>query len=241
MILTVKDLHVSFGQLQVLDGISFDVRPGEVVSILGPSGCGKTTLLRTISGLQNPSSGEVRFEGEGNNRPNVSLAFQRPVLLDWLTVAENLRLPHRFAGRDFSAENVDSFLGAFKLQAFAGYFPRQLSIGMAQRVCLARAISENANILLLDKPFSGLDEVTRRDVCTDLSATLVSRSAVFVTHSIHDAVFLGQRVISLSNRPTRVQGETLVNLPIPRPPDLWLGAKLAPYVEELRAIALDNK
>jgi NitT/TauT family transport system ATP-binding protein len=233
--LHVRDLSVLFGPLHVLDHIFLTVGPREVVSILGPSGCGKTTLLRCIAGLLHPTSGEVVLDTAGlPEQPPISLAFQRPVLLDWLTIAENLRLPHRFAGRDYQSEAILNSLKAFKLEAFESYFPREISIGMAQRVCLARAISENARLLLLDEPLSGLDEITRRDVCTDLSNTLINRSAIFVTHSIHDAVFLGQRVITLSGRPTRVIKETKVDLPVPRSADLWLSDKLTPYLTALR-------
>jgi NitT/TauT family transport system ATP-binding protein len=232
--LTVSDLSVSFGPLQVLDHVSLKVGPQETVSILGPSGCGKTTLLRCIAGLLN-YSGRIAFDfGATTNKTPISLAFQRPVLLDWLTVGENLRLPHGFAGRDLDGKKIEESLKAFKLEAFADYFPREISIGMAQRVCLARAISEGASLLLLDEPLSGLDEMTRRDVCTDLSRTLVDRSAVFVTHSIHDAVFLGQRVITLSARPTRVIADTIVDLPVPRTADLWLSERLTPYLTKLR-------
>jgi ABC-type nitrate/sulfonate/bicarbonate transport system ATPase subunit len=155
--LAVRNLSVRFGPLQVLDQLSFSVGRREVVSILGPSGCGKTTLLRCVAGLLEPSSGDVRFDSEDHSRTSVSLVFQRPVLLEWLTVAENLCLPHTFAGRDCPPEVVLTSLAAFKLEAFADYFPRNISIGMAQRVCLARALSENANLLLLDEPLSGLD------------------------------------------------------------------------------------
>jgi NitT/TauT family transport system ATP-binding protein len=240
--LTVSDLSVSFGKLHVLDQISFTVGRREIVSILGPSGCGKSTLLRCIAGLLSYSRGKISFDLDVlQGQPPVSLAFQRPVLLDWLTIAENLRLPHRFAGRNCPPEIIQNSLKEFKLESFAGYFPHQISTGMAQRVCLARAISENADLLLLDEPLSGLDEITRRDVCTDLSRTLVNRSTIFVTHSIHDAVFLGQRVITLSGQPTHVIEETLVDLPVPRPADLWLNERLSPYLTTLRNQLAHNR
>jgi NitT/TauT family transport system ATP-binding protein len=232
--LTVKDISLWFDALHVLDQVSFTVQPGEVVSILGPSGCGKTTLLRCIAGLLSQSSGVIQLEPTKSTQPAVSLCFQRPVLLDWLTIAENLRLPHRFAGRDCPQEDILNSLTAFKLENFIDYFPRKISLGMAQRVCLARAISENASLLLLDEPLSGLDEITRRDVCIDLSKTLVNRSAIFVTHSIHDAVFLGHRVITLSGRPAKVVGDTPIKLPVPRTADLWLSDQLTPYLTDLR-------
>jgi NitT/TauT family transport system ATP-binding protein len=232
--LTIRDLTVSFGGLRVLDRISLTVGQGEVVSILGPSGCGKTTLLRCVAGLMNPSAGGISFVPNLPGGRQVSLAFQRPVLLDWLTVAENLRLPYRFGGGEPPGDAISASLSAFKLESFANYYPREISIGMAQRVCLARAMSENASLLLLDEPLSGLDEVTRRDVCVDLSKTLVDRSSLFVTHSIHDAVFLGHRVIVLSDRPTRVIAETMVDLPVPRSADLWLSDSLTPYLERVR-------
>jgi NitT/TauT family transport system ATP-binding protein len=232
--LTVRNLSVSFDELRVLDGLSFDVKEGEVVSILGPSGCGKTTLLRCVAGLLKPSSGKIGLAVVEPGQVAVSLAFQRPVLLEWLTVGENLQLPHGLAGRPCGEETIMAWLQAFKLESFVDYYPRQISVGMAQRVCLARALSENARLLLLDETLSALDEITRRDVCTDLSATLVGRSAIFVTHSIHDAVFLGHRVITLSRQPTRIIGDTLIDLPTPRTQDLWLAPELAPYLSVLR-------
>lgn len=232
--LQVRNLSTWFESLHVLDQISFSVNKGEVVSIVGPSGCGKSTLLRCIAGLINPTSGKVIFNDVENTTGNVSLVFQRPVLLDWLTIGENLRLPYQIAKRVYDPQAIRSSLEAFKLEGFIDYFPREISTGMAQRVCLARAIAENANILLLDEPFSGLDEVTRQAVCTDLSKTLAGKSAIFVTHTIHDAVFLGQKVIVLSHRPARVLHELAVELPMPRPSSLWLSDELTPYLTSVR-------
>jgi len=239
--LNVRELSIYYmrpkqSPLHVLDRVSFTVGCGEVVSILGPSGCGKTTLLRCIAGLLKPSSGDVKFETSVDSQSQVSLTFQRPVLLEWLTVGENLRLPHRFAGRNCQPAAIENSLKAFKLEStIKEYFPAKISIGQAQRVCLARAVSENASLLLLDEPFSALDEITRRDVCIDLSKSLAGRSAIFVTHAIHDAVFLAQRVIVLSGDPmsgraTRVVGDNKVDLPIPRSASLWLSEELAPYL-----------
>jgi NitT/TauT family transport system ATP-binding protein len=232
--LTVRNLSMRFGALHVLDDISFTVESNEIVSILGPSGCGKTTLLRCIAGLLSPSSGEIIFDHVDKSQRIVSLAFQRPVLLEWLTVAENLRLAHKFTGNGHPPPAIQDSLKPFKLESFANYFPREISIGMAQRVSLARAISENASLLLLDEPLSGLDEITRRDVCTDLSKTLLGKSAIFVTHSIHDAVFLGHRVLTLSGRPAKIVADTRIQLPAQRSPDLWLREKLSPYLTTLR-------
>lgn len=233
--LSINNLSVNFGDLQVLDSISFSVGRNEIVSIIGPSGCGKSTLLRCIAGLISPSSGKVIFDsGEVSSLPQVSLVFQRPVLLEWLTIGENLRLPYKLGNREYDAKAVSDSLKAFNLEGFTDYFPREISIGMAQRVCLARAIAEDARLLLLDEPFSGLDEITRENVCIELSNTLKNRSAIFVTHSIHDAVFLGHRVIVLSQWPARISYEIAIDLPMPRTDDLWLSDKLNPYLTAIR-------
>ena len=233
--LSLNNLSVSFGDLQVLDSINFSVDRNEIVSIVGPSGCGKSTLLRCIAGLISPSSGEIVFDyGAVSALPQVSLVFQRPVLLEWLTIGENLRLPYKLGNREYDAKAVADSLKAFNLEGFTDYFPREISIGMAQRVCLARAIAEDARLLLLDEPFSGLDEITRQNVCIELSNTLKNRSAIFVTHSIHDAVFLGHRVIVLSQWPARISYEITIDLPMPRTDDLWLSDKLNPYLTAVR-------
>ena len=233
--LSINNLSVSFGDLHVLDSIGFSVGRNEIVSIVGPSGCGKSTLLRCIAGLISPSSGEIIFDyGEVSSLPQVSLVFQRPVLLEWLTIGENLRLPYKIGNREYDAKAVADSLKAFNLEGFTDYFPREISIGMAQRVCLARAIAEDAKLLLLDEPFSGLDEITRQNVCIELSNTLKNRSAIFVTHSIHDAVFLGHRVIVLSQWPARISYEITIDLPMPRTDDLWLSDKLNPYLTAVR-------
>ncbi len=233
--LSINNLSISFGDLQVLDSINFSVGRNEIVSIVGPSGCGKSTLLRCIAGLISPSSGEIIFDyGEVSSLPQVSLVFQRPVLLEWLTIGENLRLPYKLGNREYDAKAVADSLKAFNLEGFTDYFPREISIGMAQRVCLARAIAEDAKLLLLDEPFSGLDEITRQNVCIELSNTLKNRSAIFVTHSIHDAVFLGHRVIVLSQWPARISYEITIDLPMPRTDELWLSDKLNPYLTAVR-------
>ena len=233
--LSINNLSISFGDLHVLDSIGFSVGRNEIVSIVGPSGCGKSTLLRCIAGLISPSSGEIIFDyGEVSSLPQVSLVFQRPVLLEWLTIGENLRLPYKLGKREYDAKAVADSLKAFNLEGFNDYFPREISIGMAQRVCLARAIAEDAKLLLLDEPFSGLDEITRQNVCIELSNTLKNRSAIFVTHSIHDAVFLGHRVIVLSQWPARISYEITIDLPMPRTDELWLSDKLNLYLTAVR-------
>jgi NitT/TauT family transport system ATP-binding protein len=233
--LSINNLSISFGDLHVLDSISFSVGRNEIVSIVGPSGCGKSTLLRCIAGLISPSSGEIIFDyGEVSALPQVSLVFQRPVLLEWLTIGENLRLPYKLGNREYDSKAVADSLKAFNLEGFTDYFPREISIGMAQRVCLARAIAEDSRLLLLDEPFSGLDEITRQNVSIALSNTLKNRSAIFVTHSIHDAVFLGHRVIVLSQWPARISYEVTIDLPMQRTDELWLSDKLNPYLTSIR-------
>ena len=209
------------GTLQVLDGISFDVRAGEFVSVVGPSGCGKTTLLRLINGLLAPDQGKVRVRGAAPV-PNSDLAmvFQSARLLPWRTVAGNIDfvLALRGLSRKDSAARTMALLGAVGLRDFADAYPHELSGGMQSRVGLARALAVEPQVLLMDEPFAALDAMTRETLRAELLRLWSRRrmAVVFVTHDIDEAILLSQRIILLRPRPGRIEEIVSVDLPEPR-------------------------
>ena len=222
-LISLRDVGKSFkdGQILALQGISFDVNPGEFVSLVGPSGCGKTTLLRLINGLILPDTGEVLVKGQPPV-PNSDLAmvFQSARLLPWRTVAGNIDfvLALRGLSRVERAERVMALLGAVGLRDFADAYPHELSGGMQQRVGLARALAVEPEVLLMDEPFAALDAMTRETLRGELLRMWSRRrmAVVFVTHDIDEAILLSQRVILLRPRPGRIEEIISINLPEPR-------------------------
>ena len=206
----VRRLSRSYGSTPVLDNIDFEARHGEFVAIVGPSGCGKSTLLNLLSGHDAPTSGTVARNGL------VRMVYQQDGLFPWMTVAENisLGLPR---GADVAARLPD-LISAIQLQGFEDHYPHQLSGGMRQRVEIARALAGDADILLLDEPFSALDYLTRLRMRAELAAIIARRprTVVLVTHDIEEAAQLADRVIVLSERPARVRCELTIGLPRPR-------------------------
>ncbi|HYD25207.1 MAG TPA: ABC transporter ATP-binding protein [Croceibacterium sp.] len=238
--LTVQNLSFAFGQLPVIDDVSFDARAGEIIALVGPSGCGKTTLLRCIAGLLRPDGGNVCIDGKsGRERLALcSFVFQRPTLLPWLTISENLELPPKLRNASISSQTIRAWLADFGLSAFEQSLPSQLSLGMAQRVAFVRALAEERPVILLDEPFSGLDELSKRELALLLSTTIAGNGliGVVVTHSISDAVFLADRVVVLSPRPTHPVRTIGVSLPHPRTAGQWLGPELVPFMREVRTV-----
>ena len=210
--------------LEVLRGISTDIRPGEFLSVLGPSGCGKTTLLRIVGGLLEPTSGTVRIgdcsAAEAQRHKSLGYVFQGPSLLPWRTVLDNVRLPllvNRAAQRP-GVPAPEELLDLVRLSEFADYYPGQLSRGMQQRVGLARALALDPALLLMDEPFASLDEITREQMRFELLHIweAARKTVLFVTHSITDAVLLSDRVAVLSSRPGRLRALLPVDLGRPR-------------------------
>ncbi len=222
-LISLRGVGKSFkdGQLLALQGISFDVRPGEFVSLVGPSGCGKTTILRLINGLIAPDEGEVLVKGHPPV-PNLDLAmvFQSARLLPWRTVAGNIDFVLSLRGlpRPERIDRVLALLGAVGLRDFADAYPHELSGGMQQRVGLARALSVEPEVLLMDEPFAALDAMTRETLRTELLRMWSRRrmAVVFVTHDIDEAILLSQRIILLRPRPGRIEEIVPVDLPEPR-------------------------
>jgi NitT/TauT family transport system ATP-binding protein len=199
-VLSVSGLGHAHGALRVLEGLSFDVRPGEWVTLVGPSGCGKTTLLDILAGSGAPTEGEVVRRGR------VVRIHQQDGLFPWLTVAENVEVGLR---RRPVAERVagrDALLALMRLEAFAGSHPHTLSGGMRQRVELARALAAEPDLLLMDEPFSALDHQSRLRLRHELSALLTGRgcTVVHVTHDLEEAAQLADRILVLTARPARI-------------------------------------
>jgi NitT/TauT family transport system ATP-binding protein len=225
---------------EAIRNISFTIPSGELVCIVGPSGAGKTTLLRCISGLLAPSSGQLTMAGREVSGPPAGLAvvFQEYArsLFPWLTVHENVELPLREKGLRAARrkELVRDALEAVSLADFSAAYPWQLSGGMQQRVAIARAVAYEPQILLMDEPFAAVDAQTRADL-EDLILTLWKKlgvTTVFVTHDIDEAIYLGDRVIVLSGRPTVILEDLAINLPRERE---QIATRNLPQFSELRA------
>lgn len=201
----------------VLDAIRLEVRPGEIVSFVGPSGCGKSTLLRLVAGLLKPTAGTIRHEGAN---PSPAFIFQDATLLPWARVVDNIALPLRLQGMDANKRRARAMEWARRLglEAAADYHPRQLSGGMRMRASIARALCMEPNLLLLDEPFGALDAITRNRLNEEILA-LHERdrwTALFVTHSVSEAVFLSHRVVILGQQPGRVAHVMEIPIPFPR-------------------------
>ena len=220
----VRGLRKQFGSQGVLaiEEVSLSIRPGEFVSVLGPSGCGKSTLLRCIAGLESPSGGSVSVNGATVDGPpeGLGMVFQRDALLDWRNVADNLMLPVDFRRGDRAAarERAAGLLALTGLQGFEKAYPAQLSGGMRQRVAICRALVDDPVLLLMDEPFGALDALTRDQMNIELQRMWLAehKTVLFVTHSITEAIFLGDRVVVFTPRPGRIADVVKVDLPRPR-------------------------
>ena len=207
-----------------LQGIDLEIEQGEFISLIGPSGCGKSTLLRVIGDLIEPSEGAVTVNGKSARQArrdhDYGIVFQDSVLYDWRTVGRNIALPLELAGwdRDRRKQRVDEMLELVELQSFGDHHPWQLSGGMQQRVSIARALSFDPALLLMDEPFGALDEMTRERLNAELLRIWEASGStvVFVTHSIAEAVFLSTRVVVMSARPGQVSKLIPIDLPQPR-------------------------
>ena len=212
------------GGTTALAEISLEIEAGEFVSLIGPSGCGKSTLLRILGDLIEPTEGTVLVNGKRSRQARLDrdygIVFQDPVLYDWRTVGKNISLPLEMAGwrRQKRAARVREMLELVELSAFEGHHPWQLSGGMQQRVSIARALSFDPALLLMDEPFGALDEMTRERLNMELLRIWERSNStiVFVTHSIAEAVFLSTRVVVMSSRPGRISDLVPIDLPQPR-------------------------
>jgi NitT/TauT family transport system ATP-binding protein len=220
--LEITGLSKWFGELEALRGIDAAVEQGEFISVVGPSGCGKTTFLRMVAGLEPASSGTILLDGKplrgpGNNR---GFVFQNDSLLPWRTVLGTALIGPEVAGSvgDKERRRTLGLLKLVGLGGFEGYYPRQLSGGMRQRVNLARALAIDPDVLLMDEPFASLDAQTREIMQTELLRIWEQgrKTVLFVTHQIDEAVFLSDRVLVFARRPGRLQESIEIKLPRPR-------------------------
>jgi NitT/TauT family transport system ATP-binding protein len=213
---------VSGEPVLALDQVNLTVADGEFVCLVGPSGCGKSTLLRLLAGLDRADAGAFSLAGKtiDGPSPEVGVVFQQATLLPWLTVWQNVTLPLRVGGNSPGAREapVRELVKIAGLQGFENKYPYELSGGMQQRAAIVRALSRDPKLLLMDEPFGSLDALTREKMNAELQRIwLASRkTVVLITHSIDEAVFLGDRVVVMSPRPGRIVRELPVNLPRPR-------------------------
>ena len=212
--LVVRDVHLSFGPVEVLAGVDLAVTPGEVVALLGPSGCGKSTLLRVLAGFERADRGTVELGGVAVRGPSPErgMVAQAGTLFPWLTLRQNLAFGPREAGRRDTDAVVDELLAATGLREFADALPRELSGGMRQRGAIAQVLANRPPVLLLDEPFGALDAQTRLRMHEWLRGLLAERdtTVVLVTHDVDEALLLGDRLGLLSARPARVVEELAV-------------------------------
>lgn len=243
----IKNLSMTFldnqgNDVKALDNVNLDIYQGEFISLLGPSGCGKTTLLRMIADLLPPTEGDIRIGGmlpkEIRLQQKFGIVFQSAVLFDWRTVRQNVELPLevlRFS-KEERRERADEMLEMVGLKDFSKHYPNQLSGGMQQRVNIARAFSIHPEILLMDEPFSALDEFTKEKLHEDLLRIWrqTNKTIIFVTHNIAEAVFLSDRVCVLSPHPGRLSAIVDIDLPRPRTIDMKESGHFNELVSKVR-------
>lgn len=219
---------------------TFDVMPGELVSLVGPSGCGKSTLLKILAGLHPHDAGEVRIgsaEHSFDPTRDVGMVFQAPLLLKWRRILENVLLPAEILGLP-AAESHDRARSLLALVGLAGYedkYPYELSGGMQQRAAIARALVHDPKLVLMDEPFGALDALTREKMNLELLRIWKEsgKTIVFVTHGISEAVFLGSRLVVLSAGPARMADNFAIDLPYPRTLDMKTHERFGAYTRRI--------
>ena len=213
---------------QAVSNVNLDIAEGEFIALLGPTGCGKSTLLRVVSDLLAPSAGTVQVRGgttaEARRANDFGFVFQEAALLPWRTAIDNVNLPLEVVKYppERRRERCLGLLCSVGLEKFQDHYPSQLSGGMKQRVAIVRALSWNPSILLMDEPFSSLDELTKNQLQDDLLGiwTREKKTILFVTHNISEAVYLADRVVVMSANPGRIKEVLTVNLPRDRGPEI---------------------
>ena len=231
-IIELKDVVVHYNDIKIglkaVAGVSMSIKQGEFVSLVGPSACGKSTILKIISDTLNESTskveGEISIMGksqvEAREQRKVGFVFQKPTLLQWRNVAGNIALPLEIIGlsKNEIYEKVTGLLKLVKLEKYANFHPDQLSGGMQQKVSIARALAYNPEVLLVDEPFSALDEINRRKMDDELIKLWqkTKKTILFVTHSIEEAVYLSQRVIVFTKQPAKIKKIIPIEFNYPR-------------------------
>jgi NitT/TauT family transport system ATP-binding protein len=231
-VIDINDLSLTFetgdGPVHALSHVSLSIEKGDFVSLIGPSGCGKTTLLRVIADLEQPTGGRIAINGhtphEARMRRAYGYVFQAPALYPWRTIGKNIALPLEIMGysKDERAERVRKGLDLVNLTGFENKFPWQLSGGMQQRASIARALSFDPELLLMDEPFGALDEIVRDKLNEQLLRLweMTQKTVVFVTHSIPEAVFLSTKIVVMSPRPGKIHDIITCDFPRDRTLDI---------------------
>jgi NitT/TauT family transport system ATP-binding protein len=234
----IRELYKDFGGLIAIDGVSVDIAQGEFFMIVGPSGCGKTTLLRILAGLESVTAGVIEIETPTSSRPVNSMIFQGDSIFPWMTVWNNAAygLKMRRVPSAMIKEIVGHYLARTGLTRFADYYPYQLSGGMRQRVAIARAFANDPEILLMDEPFSALDAQNKLLLQEELLRIWEEhkKTVVFITHSVDEAVFLGDRILVMTAQPGKVK--TFVQVPLARPRNIIALQKTPEYGELITQI-----
>jgi len=229
-------------RVQALSGVDLEVGEGEFIALLGPTGCGKSTLLRVVSDLTHPTEGRVEVRGraaaDARHANEFGFVFQEPALLPWRSALDNVMLPLEVVKYPVLERRArcETLLERVGLARFVNRYPHELSGGMKQRVAIVRALAWNPSILLMDEPFSALDELTKGELQDELLAiwSREQKTIVFVTHNISEAVYLADRVVVMSPHPGRVVATIEVDLPRPRAPALRETLEFVQHVRRAR-------
>ncbi|HVZ44702.1 MAG TPA: ABC transporter ATP-binding protein [Ramlibacter sp.] len=236
----IAGLSKSFGDVRALSDIDCSIDEGSFTSIVGPSGCGKSTLLRILAGLLDYAEGEVLLGGQPvrGTRRDIGFVFQSSILLPWRTILDNVMLPAEVLGLDLRAarERAMQLLHMVRLDGFEDKLPRQLSGGMQQRASIARALLHDPKILLMDEPFGALDALTRERMNLELQRIWAEsgKTVVLITHSIPEAIFLGDTVFVMTPRPGTIERRIRVDLPRPRSMHAMAEPEFARIADEIR-------
>jgi NitT/TauT family transport system ATP-binding protein len=235
----VKRFETPDGILTAVDHVSFTVTPGEFVSVIGPSGCGKSTLFNVIGGLLDGYQGSVRVAGERLSGPHaaIGMIFQEESTFPWRTVIDNVAFPLELAGLSKAEryERARHFVALVGLDGFERRYPSELSVGMRQRVSMARTLAASPKILLMDEPFAALDEQTRLllgDKVLQIQQEL-KQTTLLITHNITEAVQLSDRVLVMTYRPGRLKREVVIELPRPRTSEIVSSEAFGRYVAQI--------
>lgn len=230
------------GDVVALDAMNMEFAEGSFVTVVGPSGCGKSTLLKILAGIQPQSTGEALIHGHkiGEERGDVGVVLQSPVLFPWRSILQNVMLPVDVLGRDrkqYKAKAME-VLKLVQLEGFEHRYPRELSGGMQQRAAIARALVADPKLLLMDEPFGALDAMTREQMNVELQRIWLEKkkTVLLITHSIPEAVFLADRVLVMSPRPGRIIDDIAIDLPRPRNLSLMGREGFDQYVSRIRGI-----
>lgn len=218
----VEKLTKYFGDLHVLDDVSFNIKKGEFLCVVGPTGCGKTTFLNLLTRIYMPTKGELYIDGEPADpkKHNLSVVFQEPSAMPWLTVEQNLRfgMEIKKLPKDEIDRRVENMIKLLGLEDFRDRYPHQLSVSTAQRIIIGRAFAMQPDLLLMDEPYGQMD-IKLRFYLEDEVIRLwkeMGTTVVFITHNIEEAVYLAERILILTNKPATIREEVKVDLPRPR-------------------------